>query len=217
MIQDFRFPLSLVLAALAFQAQAGEVYAPIGIPGIGIGYAQPVNSMFTLRADFMTLGSRSKDTTEDGITYQGRYKLQRTALLVDLFPMAGSFRFTAGAVLSTYKGTLDASGASGTITIGDTTYTGLSAADGMNVEIKFPSTTPYLGIGWGHQAGSGLRFSFDIGAAIGRAKLTASPRGQLASEPTIQADIDKELAELRDGVGKVRAIPQLSFGIGYSF
>lgn len=42
-------------------------------------------------------------------------------------------------------------------------------------------------------------------------------RGALASEPDIQANLDKELAELRDGVGKVRAIPQLSVAIGYSF
>ena len=42
-------------------------------------------------------------------------------------------------------------------------------------------------------------------------------RGQLASAPDIQNNLEKELTELRDGVGQVRAIPQLSLGIGYSF
>ena len=90
-------------------------------------------------------------------------------------------------------------------------------ADGLKVQIDFPRTTPYIGIGWGHQTGSGLRFSADIGASIGRATVTATPRGALATQPDIQANVDKELAELRDGAAKLRAVPQLSIGLGYSF
>lgn len=203
-------------AALALPAQAAEVYVPLGLPGIGVGIAQPVGDVFALRADFVTLGQREKDKFEDGINYHGKYKLNRGAVLVDLFPLAGSFRFTVGATFNTYKIDLDASGAGGTLDIGDHVYT-TTAADGLNVKIDFPRSTPYVGIGWGHGLASGWRFSADIGAAIGKAKLSATPRGALASQPTIQADIDKELAELRDGVGKVRAIPQLSIAVGYSF
>jgi hypothetical protein len=75
---------------------------------------------------------------------------------------------------------------------------------------------PYFGIGWGHQSGSGLRFSFDIGAAFGKAKVSYQLTGPVANQVS-QADIDAELAELRDGVAKIKAIPQVSFGIGYSF
>lgn len=214
-----RLATACSLAALglfAMPSQAGEIYTGIGIPGLGLGYAQPVSERFTLRGDIYTLGSRSKSTVEDGINYDGDYKLQRGALLADWFPFAGSFRFTGGATFNTYKITLDANGAGGSITIGDRTYT-TTAADGLKVQIDFPKTTPYIGIGWGHQTGSGLRFSADIGASIGRATVSATPRGQLAAQPDIQANIDKELAELRDGVGKVRAVPQLSIGLGYSF
>jgi hypothetical protein len=111
---------------------------------------------------------------------------------------------------------LDANGANGSITVGDRTYT-TTAADGITATVEFPRSTPYLGIGWGHQAGKGWRFSADIGAAIGTARVSAVPRGALAGQPDIQDNLDKELAELRDGVGKLRAIPQLSIGIGYSF
>ena len=64
-----RFAAVLALAATGLlpQAQAGEVYANVGLPGIGLGYAHPIDSRFTVRADFMTLGSRSKSTTEEGI------------------------------------------------------------------------------------------------------------------------------------------------------
>jgi hypothetical protein len=205
-----------VAALFAAPAQAGEIYTGLGIPGVGLGYAQPVSERFTLRADVYTLGSRSKSSVESGITYDGQYKLQRSALLADWFPFAGSFRLTAGAAFNTYRITLDANGAGGSITIGDRAYT-TTAADGLKVQIEFPKSTPYIGIGWGHQTGTGLRFSADIGAAIGRATVMATPRGQLASQPDIQANIDKELVELRDGVAKVRAVPQLSIGLGYSF
>jgi len=181
-----RFAAVLALAATGLlpQAQAGEVYANVGLPGIGLGYAHPIDSRFTVRADFMTLGSRSKSTTEEGIRYEGRYKLQRLAVLGDWFPFGGSFRLTGGLSSNQYKVTLDATGENGSLTIGDRTYTTTAA---------------------------------DIGALVGRAKVDATVRGALASEPDIQANLDKELAELRDGVGKVRAIPQLSVAIGYSF
>ena len=181
-----RFAAVLALAATGLlpQAQAGEVYANVGLPGIGLGYAHPIDSRFTVRADFMTLGSRSKSTTEEGIRYDGRYKLQRLAVLGDWFPFGGSFRLTGGLSSNQYKVTLDATGENGSLTIGDRTYTTTAA---------------------------------DIGALVGRAKVDATVRGALASEPDIQANLDKELAELRDGVGKVRAIPQLSVAIGYSF
>lgn len=212
----FAAVLALAVTGLLPQAQAGEVYANVGLPGIGLGYAHPIDSRFTVRADFMTLGSRSKSTTEEGIRYDGRYKLQRLAVLGDWFPFGGSFRLTGGLSSNQYKVTLDATGENGSLTIGDRTYT-TTAADGLKVEVKFPSVTPYLGIGWGHQSASGWRFGADIGALVGRAKVNATVRGALASEPDIQANLDKELAELRDGVGKVRAIPQLSVAIGYSF
>ena len=212
-----RYALAAALGACALApAHAGEVYVGLGLPGVGLGYAQPLNPSFTVRGDFFTLGKRDLTETESGIRYTGNYRLQRGALLADWFPFAGSFRLTGGAAFNTYKMTLDASGAGGTLTIGDRTYT-TTVADGLTVQVKFPKTTPYIGIGWGHQVGSGLRFSADVGAAIGRATVSAVARGQLAAQPDIQSNIDKELVELRDGVGKVKAIPQLSLGIGYSF
>lgn len=217
-VPSFRRLLATVAvgASALGSAHAGELYLGLGIPGVGLGYAQPISPAITLRGDFFTLGSRDATETESGIVYRGNYKLQRAALLADWFPFAGSFRLTGGAAFNTYKITLDANGAGGTLTIGDRTYT-TTAADGLTVQVKFPKTTPYIGIGWGHQAGSGVRFSADIGAAIGRATVTAVARGQLAAQPDIQQNIDKELVELRDGVGRVKAIPQLSIGIGYSF
>lgn len=205
----------VLVAASALPAHAGEVYLQVGLPGVGLGYAQPLNDWLGVRGDFVTLGSRTKTTTEEGISYQADLKANRGALFADLYPFAGSFRFTLGATSNQYKINLDASGAGTTINVGGTNYV-LGPGDGLGVEVKFPSTTPYVGFGWGHQTATGLRFSLDVGASIGKAKVAVTPRGQLA-QPAAQADVDRETAELRDGVGKVKALPQLSFAIGYSF
>ncbi len=207
--------LSLCLLALAGAASAGEVYLQVGVPGVGMGYAHPLSPSFSLRGDYVTLGSRDKNAVEEGISYRGDIKASRGGVYADWYPFSGSFRFTAGATANQFKVHLDASGAGSTINVGGTNYV-LGPADGLTVDVKFPSTTPYAGFGWGHQAASGLRFSLDLGASIGKARLTVTPRGQLA-QPSAQADVDRETAELRDGVAKVKAIPQLSFAVGYSF
>lgn len=93
-----------------------------------------------------------------------------------------------------------------------------SADDRFNARIKFPSATPYVGIGWGHHAaGPGWGFVFDLGGSIGRAKVEGSVSGPNLSGNVSQADIDAELAQLRDGVGKVRFVPQVSIGASYRF
>jgi hypothetical protein len=204
--------LGLVGAA---PAQAQELYLKAGLPGVGIGFAQPLGPLLGVRADFVTLGDRDERRNEEGIDYDAKLKANRAALLLDLFPFAGSFRISAGATAAKYQLDLLATGAGGTLTIGNTTYT-TTANDRFAVQVKMPSSMPYLGIGWGHQSNSGLRFSFDIGAAFGKAKVSYQLTGPVANQVS-QQDIDAELAELRDGVAKIKAIPQVTFGIGYSF
>jgi hypothetical protein len=216
-----RHPLlsaSLVLsAALACTAAgAGELYGNLGFPGVGLGYAHPVSEQLTLRGDFMTLGSRHKDQTEDGIDYTGKLKAQRLGVFADWFVFSGRFRLTGGVASTTYKLELDASGAGRTLNVGNTNYT-LTAADGLNVQVKYPGTMPYLGLGWGHQIDSGLRLSFDVGALFGKAKVDVSGRGPQLGSAAAQQDIDRETQQLRDDLGKLRFIPQLTLGLGYSF
>lgn len=207
--------LTLALSLAAGAASAGEIYLSAGLPGVMLGYAYPLNSMFGLRVDYATLGERSERRREDGIDYDAKLKLNRAALLADWFPFAGSFRISAGLTSNQYRLDLLATGAGGTLTIGNTTYT-TTSADQFRVQVRYPKSTPYLGFGWGHQADSGLRFSLDIGAMVGKATVSYALSGPNSSQVS-QADIDAEMAQLRNGVGKVRAVPQLSLGLGYSF
>ena len=207
--------LALSLCLTTGLARAGEIYTQAGLPGLMFGFAQPLNSQFGLRVDVASIGERSDRRTEEGIVYDGKLKLNRAALLADWFPFSGSFRFTGGVTANQYRLDLLATGTGGSITVGSTTYT-TTSADQLLVRGRYPSSTPYVGFGWGHQASTGLRFSMDVGAMIGRATVSASPSGPWAQRVS-QADIDTELAELRSGMAKVRAVPQLSLGLGYSF
>jgi hypothetical protein len=210
--------MASIAAALLFSvgsARAGELYVKGGLPGAIVGWAQPLNSYFGLRLDAASLGNLSERRTEDGITYDVKLQGDRTALLADWFVFGGSFRFTGGITSSKYALDLVASGSGGNITVGNTTYT-TTSADRFNVKIKLPNSMPYVGLGWGHQSDTGLRFSFDLGAKLGKATLSYALTGPWASSVS-QADVDAELSELRDGVGKIRLIPQLTIGLGYSF
>jgi hypothetical protein len=205
-----------LLAGLLGSAQAGEVYGMLGFPGVGLGFAQPINQHFTVRADYATLGSHDDAYEEEGINYQGTLKFARTGLFADWFPMAGSFRITGGVTANNMKLNLVATGTNQAIEIGDGSYV-FTPQDRLDAEVKFPSSSPYLGIGWGHHdAGTGLRFSFDLGAAFGKVKVKTAVSGPNAGQVS-QEDLDKETAELRDNLAKIKFMPQISFGIGYSF
>jgi hypothetical protein len=208
---------SIGAAALlsAGSARAGEVYLKAGLPGLVLGWAQPLNSYFGVRLDAATVGTLNERRVEDGIAYDATFKGDRAALLADWFVFGGGFRFTGGVTSSRYSLDLLATGAGGSITVGNTTYV-TSSADRFSVRVRPPSSMPYVGLGWGHQSNSGLRFSFDIGAKLGKATLSYALAGPWASSVS-QADIDAELSELREGVGRVRFVPQLTFGLGYSF
>lgn len=198
-------------------AHAGEVYTGVGTHGLMLGYAQPVSPHVTMRADYASFGSRNRRETEEGIEYDAKINWSRAGLFADLFPFApGGFRFTGGVTFNNMKVDMVSQGNGSVVNIGGTNYT-LTASDRLNVKIEFPKTTPYVGIGYGHQLSSGWGFVFDLGASIGKAKVTETHSGPILSNPAAQADIDRELAEIRDGAGKIKAIPLIAIGFNYRF
>jgi hypothetical protein len=211
--------ISVALAVWACSlssVHAGEVYVGLGLPGVMLGYAQPLDSGVTLRGDFATLGSRSADGDEEGIRYTGTAKVQRIGLFADWFVAGGGFRLTGGLTSNDAGLKLTAGGNGAPINIGGTTYP-TTPADRLDVVVKYPSTMPYVGIGYGHQSGSsGLGFVFDLGVAVGKPKVSATTQGPSLSQVS-QADLDRELQELRDGVGSIKVLPQVSLGVSYRF
>jgi len=203
---------------LANHARAGEVYTGIGTHGVMLGYAHALSPDFTVRGDFGSLGKREKQQSEEGVDYEATATYNRTGLFGDWFPFSGGFRITGGVTFNNMKVDLLAKGNGMQMTIGNRTF--VSATDDrLNVLVQFPKTTPYLGLGWGHQLSTGWGFVFDLGASIGKAKVTETHSGTNLGNSAVvsQADIDAELAEIRDGVGKVKMIPMIAIGFNYRF
>lgn len=205
---------ALTLGMATTAAQAGELYTSVGLPGLMIGYAQPLSSRFALRADLATLGSISVDSIEEGVSYSGTVKSDRGALLMDWF-VVGGMRLTGGLTFNRMSIDLRANGNGGNLTIGDTSFV-TSASDRFDVSMRFPGTTPYLGLGYGHYGTSGSRFRFDLGGSIGRARISEAHSGPNLGAVS-QADLDKELAQLREGIGRIRFVPQVSLGMSLKF
>lgn len=208
------------LGFVAHAAQAQEVYVGAGLFGVQLGYAHAVTPSLSLRGDFLTMGSRDKTFKESGTAYQGKINWSRKALLADWFPMGSGFRFTAGATFNDVKFDLLANGAGQTVDINGRQLS-LTANDSLSIQVKMPSTTPYVGIGFGHKPGSkGWGFHSDFGASLGKFKVTETRTGGLVNGGVLgvtQTDVDKELAEVREGVAKLKLLPQLTLGVSYHF
>ena len=56
----------------------------------------------------------------------------------------------------------------------------------------------------------------DLGLSIGKPKVTETHTGTALSQIS-HADYDRELQELRDGVGKIPGLPQITLGFSYRF
>jgi len=208
--------LAASLLSAAATASAGEVYAGIGLPGAMLGYAQPVSPSVTVRADIATLGRYDERRTEDGVPYDATIKAHRAGLFADWFVSGGGFRLTGGVTFNDVKAELDARGDGTVWNIGGTSIVS-SPGDRFNVTVEYPKVTPYVGIGYGHHAGDrGWGFVFDLGASIGKPKVSETHGGPNVSQIP-QSDIDAEMAEVRDNVGKVKVIPQVSIGVNYRF
>ncbi len=218
-----RLPLALTAAATLFfgafspASHAVEAYGSLGLPGVLVGVAHPVNQSFTVRGDYGGIGSLSGTRTEDGIRYDGTGDFNRLGLFGDWYALGNGFRITGGLTFNQMALDLEARPEGNTIMIGNNTYP-VAANDRFVARIEFPRVTPYLGIGWGHHAAEkGWGFNADLGVSIGRATVSTQTYGALATQPGIADDVAREQAELEEGVGKIRAIPQLTIGISYRF
>ncbi len=214
---DMKNQLRFGLLCLAsFNAQAGDVYTSIGLPGLTIGYSAPVADDISLRADLSTLGSQTRHRSIGAVEYDVKVKADRLGLFADWFVSDG-FRATGGVTLNNARANLNGRGNGGTITIGNTSYAA-GPDDRFEGQVKYPNTMPYLGIGYGHAAGTtGWGFVFDLGMAFGRAKVTGSATGPLLTQSVSQQDTQREVDKVRDKLAKLPGIPQLSFGVAYSF
>ncbi|RTL31380.1 MAG: hypothetical protein EKK47_08030 [Burkholderiales bacterium] len=211
----------LILSMVSPFVCAGESYVSVGLPGLVAGYAVTVNEKLGLRADAGTMGSVNRTHTVSGVGFDTKAQYNRFGLFADYFPFGGRFRLTGGLTMNKAQLTLNSRFDGNTsINVNGQSITP-SASDYFNLQMKFPTTMPYVGLGWGHQPRSaGMGFIADLGVSIGRAKLKTDTNivGKTYNGYTVtQADVDAKTDEIHDAVGHITFLPSASVGVNYRY
>jgi hypothetical protein len=203
-----------------------------GFAGFGIDLATPLAQRVNLRiggSAFQYSGSYNVD----GITFDGEVKFRSGTLSLDWFPFNNGFRISPGVTL--YNGNnLNAAlsvPAGQNFDLGDDTYVagpgGVSGSGSLSFGRRI---APSLTIGFGNMIPrSGRHFSvpFEIGFQyigdplinLNLAGTACDPSGcgDLAADPTSQADLKQELSEINSDIRPLRFYPIISLGLAYRF
>jgi hypothetical protein len=190
----------------------------LGSLGIGLEFSRLLgdNFGFRLGGNYFSLNQTS---AKQGITYDATLKLQAFTGLLDWYPASrGKFHFTAGVITNplTFSGIGQPSG-SGNITVNNTQYT-QSQVGSLTASIKYPSASPYVGLGFGTPTSKtgGFGVVFDIGAAIGKPKVALSSTNA-GNTPGLQANIDAQTATTQKDANKIPVWPVISLGFVWKF
>ena len=203
--------LAGVLPAAA-SAQGIGVGARIGTLGVGGEIAVGLSSRFEVRGGFGVLPVEISRTYSDV-----EYTIEPTSPLanigVDFYPLGTSLRIGAGMLFLSEPTTLGGE-FTGTVEIGDRTYTG-SEVGTLSGELDHGSRAPYAIVGFGSHTGRGIGLFLDLGAAfMSDPVLRLEATGPVADDPQFQADLERERAEAEeDAKDFLKVLPIASIGI----
>jgi len=221
--------LAAPLAALAQGSEAARgVYAKAGFLGVGLGYAHSIDDHFGVRADFSTIGSQSKKGTWGQLRYSAKAQANQAGAYGDYFPLGNGFRLSGGLHLRSVK--VDATprpNAAGTITIHNVRIN-YGPDDWARAEIKYPTISPYLGVGWGHHASrdKGWGAVFDLGVSLRGPKTSLQLNDAFyrrldamarMAGTTADAEIAGQLDKIKDKADDLKILPQIYLGVSYRF
>lgn len=242
MFQVFMAVVSAIVFA-AGPAAAQEDLGPhssVGVAGKvstlgpGVDVAFPVLDRANVRVGF-NMFSFSHDFDDDGITFGASLRMRSVSASFDWFAFGGGFHISPGVML--YNGNevnIAASVPAGhTFDLGDDTLFS-SAANPVtgSGKIGFKKVAPSLTLGWGNIIPHGDRrwsIPFELGLVYSRSPTaTVTFAGSaclqngtncrnVATDPTLQADVAREQSNMNEDLAVLKIIPVLSLGFSYKF
>jgi hypothetical protein len=200
----------VVLATVFFAAtaaQAAGVGVRVGTTGVGGDVAWGVLPTVSARIGYSALSwSRRYDTNV--ATYDGKLKLSNLSALAEFHPLGPVFRISGGLIFNTNKFESTGQPSSGPGSFNATVESGRKAA-------------PYLGIGFGRVAGTGIGLYGDLGLMFmgsPKATVNANCSGLTALQcSTLQGQAASEQARLQDDMKSFKAFPVLNIGVSVGF
>ena len=213
----------VALVGLAFTPRMAAAQEVAFIPhastlGFGADIAFLLDRHITLRIGG-NYATWKLSATKSGNPYNLHLNLASGQGLIDWYPTLSSFRITAGVIIG--DNYIDAAAKSAsTYNLNGTTYT---AAQVGTLTGRFDANTaaPYLGIGFGNPVYGSKRLgvTLDLGVAYqGKPNVAlSSTGGTLSGDPTLQANLAGEAADLRNGLTAYRFYPVVQLGLSYKF
>jgi hypothetical protein len=194
------------------------VGAQIGTPGGGVSALYSLSPNFVVRGSYDALKSDRDDSYSD-IDYNARLDFSSPGAFIDWRPTGNALFVSAGAFLGSRDVNLDATPTSNT-TIGGVSHT-LAQIGAPTGEIELESTAPFLGLGYDNTFTKAGHWGFRLlaGAAFGDAPevdLNASG-GTLSNDPTFQAWVRDEEANIQDDADNSKVLPVVQAGLTYKF
>jgi hypothetical protein len=199
--------LAVLVVAMAAcgAAQAAGIGVRAGTTGIGADVAFGILPTLSARVGYSAL-KWGHDVETSNVDYDGRLELSNLNGMIDFHPLGPIFRITGGVILNENK--YDVRGERFGGSIRGTVEPGRSAA-------------PYLGIGWGTVAGTGINFYADLGVMFmgsPKARLSANCGGLSAGTcASLQNEVAAEEARLEDELKRFKYFPVLNIGLTVGF
>ncbi len=204
-------PLSRVAPAL----EGLTPYAVGGTAGYGVGLMKHLSPAWTVRGEW--LGATFTETATSGdLRFSGDAHVRGGGLFADYRPYRGNFRLVGGVTVRGSRAALFAEPTAGNFVINGVEYA--SAGEAIKMKMKYPSTMPYLGLGWGYSpyGYKGLSIGVDFGLSFGK------PSGSMTFSSGLSAragaaNIAAEQAKFAREIDKVSYFPSMKVGVAYSF
>ena len=201
----------------ALSAQADGIYMGLGFPGLfNLGYAQAIDERWSWRAEYgFGLDEQTHRNTSDSINGNVQLKASRLGLLGEYAPFQGSFRLVSGLHYNDIQFAFSASGSGNAVINGHTVNL---SNQSFEMQIKYPTLTPYIGVGWGQHRKTnetGLGLQSDFGISLGRFNTHVSAPGLVGTQGISQADLDAETQRTRSAISKLTFLPSFSTGLSY--
>ena len=183
-------------------AQAAGIGVRAGTTGIGADVAWGIAPTLSARVGYSGLKWDHDVETSNG-DYDGKLKLSNVNGMIDFHPLGPVFRITGGVILNDNK--YDLRGTVGGRAVSGTVEPSRSAA-------------PYLGVGWGTVAGTGINFYADLGIMFmgsPKARLSADCSGLSGS--ACSSFVADEQARVEDELKRFKYFPVLNLGLTIGF
>ncbi|WP_137939665.1 hypothetical protein [Chitinivorax sp. B] len=212
---------TMMLMGVAGMASAAGVGLRAGTTGVGGDIGFNIAPTVDGRVGWSGL-NYNRTINDTDVDYDGRLRLRNLSALVDFSPM-GPFRLTGGLVFANNKLKVTGKPKDGTYTFNNRTYTAAEIGSATGEVKGKNSVAPYLGIGYGRVAGTGINFYADLGVMLAggsKTSLNVDCGTAIAGTPQctqLQADAEEERRKLDDKVRGFKVWPVINLGVTIGF